>query len=382
MRSIIIMSGEYPPGPGGMGVHAHHLARGLHAQGMEVIVFCATVHCTAAQAQVFDATLPFRVYRYGADAKSWLSLRARAWQFQRLCRLHQAGCLISSGRRASWVVSRVAQALNLPYLAIGHGSEFMEKRPRRLDRTCRAFAAATCVMTHSRFSADLITRAGMGREKIRVIHPGVDLGHPFPEQAIVTARKKELGLEGKRIVLTVGRVSPRKAQDVVIRAMIPVLKRQPEACYLVVGIPAYGDHCLALARELGLAEKVLFVGEVSPQDLPLYYKLCDLCILNSRMDTNGNCEGFGMVLVEAGLAGKPVIGTKHCGIEDAIDNEVTGLLVEPDSPQETAGAILRILDNPALARRLGEAGRNRAQDYFTWNRAAGEVMEIIRPWMT
>ena len=99
------------------------------------------------------------------------------------------------------------------------------------------------------------------------------------------------------------------------------------------------------------------------------------------MTATGECQGFGIVLIEAGLAGRPVIGTRGCGAEDAVEHEVSGLLVEPDAPEEVARAAVRILSDPDLARRMGENGRRRAVALFSWDKLCRDIRQILSPWL-
>jgi len=163
--------------------------------------------------------------------------------------------------------------------------------------------------------------------------------------------------------------------------MPAILKSVPDAIFLAVGMPAAREEFERLAREIGVADRVVFAGVAAPEELPLYYNLCDLFILNSRVTAKGDCEGFGIVLIEAGLAGRPVIGTRGCGAEDAVEHEVTGLLVAPDAPEEVANAAVQILSDPELARRMGENGRRRAATLFSWEKLSRDIRQILSPWL-
>ena len=378
---VLAVTGEFPPGPGGIGVHAYHIALELHRLGVPVRVFCPSTRATAEEIAGFDSRLPFPAVRYGEEARGILGRFLRARQLRELCRIQKPACLTASGQRPSWLVHRVAADLHLPWVAKGHGSEFLDPQRRRLRRTQRAFAAADRIIVDTRYTAGLITRLGISGEKIHIVLPGADHAPAGPDEEKVAALRGKLGLAGKRVILTVGRVSHRKAQDVVIRAMPEILKRFPDAVYLLVGIPAAWKEFSRLARELGVASQVISCGVASDEELGAFYRLCDLFILNSRLTPEGNCEGFGMVLVEAGRAGRPVIATRDCGAAEAVVEGVTGLLVHQDAPQETAQAAIRILSEPDLAKRLGENGRVRALQEFTWERSARNVREILRPWI-
>jgi len=104
--------------------------------------------------------------------------------------------------------------------------------------------------------------------------------------------------------------------------------------------------------------------------LPEYYALCDFFILNSTKAPNGDVEGFGIVLVESGLMGKPVIGTKGCGIVEIIEHNKTGLLIEKDSIKDTTSAIRVLLKDVKLRKSFGQNFYLKAIKTLTWKAVA------------
>ena len=110
--------------------------------------------------------------------------------------------------------------------------------------------------------------------------------------------------------------------------------------------------------------------------IKLYYQ-ADIFLLTPVTINNNDFEGFGLVYLEAGACGKSVIGTYNCGAEDAIVNNITGLLVPQNDIKATAKAILKLLDNPGLAKRLGENGKKRAKE-MDWNKVVKKYIEVYK----
>jgi glycosyltransferase involved in cell wall biosynthesis len=174
------------------------------------------------------------------------------------------------------------------------------------------------------------------------------------------------------VLLFSGRLIQRKGIPYLIRALPRVLERRA----VRVVITGEGDRRSEweeLASRMGLGDKVEFLGFVSNQRLAELYRTCDLYVHPAIFDDNDDTEGLGVVLVEALASRCPVVASAVGGIVDVIEHEKTGLLVPQKDEVALADAILRLLDDPALGRRLGEAGRAFAQSHFDWDRITDET---------
>jgi len=188
-------------------------------------------------------------------------------------------------------------------------------------------------------------------------------------------------LQGKQVIMTVGRLDERKGHDMVIRAVRLLVERFPQLVYMIVGKGREEQRLKGLAEDLSIGERIIFTGFVTDEALPDYYRLCDVFVLPNRetednKQMRGDYEGFGVVFLEASACGKPVIAGKSGGSGEAVVDGVTGLLVDPKSESEIANAIERILSDNEFAGRLGMDGRRRAEKEFDWKYAA-EAMERI-----
>jgi phosphatidylinositol alpha-1,6-mannosyltransferase len=147
-------------------------------------------------------------------------------------------------------------------------------------------------------------------------------------------------------LLTVGHVSPRKGQHRMIQALPAVLKKLPHAMYHIVGRPLDHEKLMQKAMALGVADKVLFHGVIDEHSkLWDYYKAADVFILLSENQPNGDVEGFGIVALEANAVGTPVIGAKYCGVEEAVNERKSGVLVDGNSAEEIVQAIDYCMNN-------------------------------------
>lgn len=197
--------------------------------------------------------------------------------------------------------------------------------------------------------------------KVRVIPHGVDLCR-FNILVDQNEQKEKLGVKSDEILaLAVQRLAPRKAVEYLIYAMSIVSKENPKVKLLIVGDGPEKARLMELTKKLGINRNVAFKGSVDSQDLPKYYLACDIFVLHSLY------EQFGIVLVEAMACGKPVISTKVGAIPDIVENEKTGLLVEPKNPKQLADAILKLANDEKLRKRLGEEGMKKAKEKYDWN---------------
>jgi len=211
---------------------------------------------------------------------------------------------------------------------------------------------------------------------LSVLHPGVDEQRFTPSVSGDSIRQR-LHVGSRLLIVCVGRLVPRKGQDVLIEAMPMIRRLAPEATLLLVG----GGPDRARLDELAVsspAGSVLFAGEVPDQDLPSYYAACDVFAMPCRSRWAGlEVEGFGIVFLEAAAAGKPVVAGRSGGASEAVDDETTGILVEGREPKAVALALTRLLTHRPLAVEMGTAGRARVEAEFTWKGQAARLADVL-----
>jgi len=287
------------------------------------------------------------------------------------------------------VANVVSKVLRIPSVIFAYGEEIAtwgkagvaaarRRLTGRLKESClwRSFRATNRIVAISQFTRNLLIEAGVHAKTVFVVRPGTD-----PVRFVPSEKNREmiarLGLDGKQVLLTVGRLCERKGQDTVLRAMPAVLREVPNAVYLIAGDGEYGSELRELADSLGIAANVRFLGEVPQEELPDIYGLCDVFVMPNRVLGGNDVEGFGIVFLEANACGKPVIGGRSGGVPEAVVDGETGLLVDGSSPAAVAEAVLRLLRNPDLARRLGRAGRERVCRELTWDHTGAQVKRLI-----
>jgi len=184
---------------------------------------------------------------------------------------------------------------------------------------------------------------------------GIDLGlfHPQdPKSELVS----QYGLAGSQVIVTVARLVPRKGIDQVIRALPWLTKALPRLRYLVVGDGAQRGMLEALARDCGVADRVVFVGEVPLAEVPAHLALGEVFVMPNRRMPDGEDEGFGLVFLEANAVGLPVLGGRAGGVPEVVRDGETGLLVNGEDVAAVTSALLRLLTDESLRVRLVAGG--------------------------
>ena len=175
------------------------------------------------------------------------------------------------------------------------------------------------------------------------------------------------------VIACVARLVEKKGIDVALRAFAMLRKRIPEASLVIAGDGPERGPLESLTLELGLAEAVTFLGWMDPARIPdLMNQACVVVVPSRRL------EPFGNVAVEAMQMARPVIATDQGGLPEVVKNGETGFVVRAEDSVALAEAAVRLLENPSLARRLGQAGRERAQRRFSLDRYAREYEVLYR----
>jgi glycosyltransferase involved in cell wall biosynthesis len=191
----------------------------------------------------------------------------------------------------------------------------------------------------------------------------------------LTARD-ELGIpEDAKVALYVGRFDRRKGIETLVRAIASSNLRGNADLRLIIGGGARPgesdgierDRIQDIVKELGIEEIVTFPGRLTESDLPIYYAAANVCVVPSHY------EPFGLVAIEAMACRTPVVASNVGGLQFTVVPEVTGLLVPPKDEAAFAGAIDRILGNPAWGEQLGETGRQRVEIALSWDSVASRL---------
>lgn len=271
----------------------------------------------------------------------------------------------------------LSKLFSLPLLIYCHGDEISQTDQRLYQPRIRDFIYrhADAIVAANQFAYDRLLRIGISPERVHKLTPGVNLGefHPRPIRRDLIYK---YGLNGAKVLLTAARLVPRKGHRVVLRALPRVIEQLPSVKYLVAGEGPEQTNLMQLARDLGIQQAVLFLGDVPHSEISDLYSLCDVFAMINRLEPGGDVESFGMVFTEANAVGKPVVGGRSGGTAESVLDGITGFLVDPDDAQELAHKLLLLLQNDSLREQMGAAGRKRVIDEFSWKDRASALRQI------
>lgn len=273
----------------------------------------------------------------------------------------------------------IRRLFGLPYVLYLHGGEMAPYLRYRAVRAVvrRIVEGASLVVANSRFTVAHYEGLGIRLRRVEILPPVASTRTFRPDLDPEPARAR-YGLHGARVILTVGRLVPRKGHEAVIRAVQQLREEFGSVRYVIAGAGPEEPRLRALAESLGCADRVVFAGRVPDEDLPGLYAACDVFAMPSRaLDARDGIEGFGTVFLEAGACGRPVVGGRSGGVMEAVEDGVTGLLVDPQDAGALAEALRKLLRDPALCRRMGEAGRLRAERLeAVWEETVRRVFDL------
>jgi phosphatidyl-myo-inositol dimannoside synthase len=287
---------------------------------------------------------------------------------------------------ASYPAKWTRRRLGTPYGVLLHGGDLLilrqQVRRSRLKRsTARALLqSASVLVTNSKWTGDLcrslLEELGIPNQpdRIQTVPLGTDpvRFRPGLDQSEVRSR---YGLDGRRWLLSVARLTQHKGIDTGLRVLAQLGQRYPNLAYAVVGSGDELSNLKNLALTLGVADRVRFLTDVPDRDLPALYNCAEIYLGLSRL-MQQRVEGFGISLVEAGACGIPVVAGRTGGIPEAVRDCETGLLVDAEQPGDVSRALGTLLDDRALGARLGEEGRRAVETYYNWDRVAADIGRI------
>lgn len=359
IKTVLLITSEFPPLPGGIGNHAYTLAKYLYEQDFKISVL--TDFRSEKEDIAFDDKQNFNITRIQ---------RNKLTQFQRIRKAFslakQNETIICSGKFSLWL-GGLLQLFhsNKKYIAILHGSEIGAGGKLSRGLTQWSLKRFHKIIAVSNFTKEIALKYNSNL-KIDVINNGFVI----PNKNKIN---NSIHVNGIPKIVTVGNVTHRKGQHNVINAL-PILKKHfPEIQYHCIGIPTEEKIFKDLAKSLHVEKNVTFHGALPQKDLVSILNASDVFFMLSDVLENGDFEGFGIAILEANAIGLPSIGSNNSGISDAIKSGFSGELVNPKNKEEIVEAFIKIMNDYENYAANAISWSNN----FTWDKIGKKYIEIL-----
>lgn len=383
---IAFITFEYPPFIiGGAGVYALNVTRELAKLGHQVVVFTPDISENRSQSNLLNLEirkvhvnneLPFKALQF------WLRLPK---EIRCLEKNNRFDILHFNGISYWFLKNRLSKAKHIVTVHHLVKDAMMNNNPNFISRIKdisgeNGFFVSIFERKCIKYSDKLVAVSNFTKKQIiesyhldpaqiEIIYNGADFNGYSCTKEEISNYKKQLNLSERPVILFVGRVDdPRKGLDFLVNS----IKRVLDITDITLLIVGKGDQTKIreLISSLGISSNVVFTGFIDEKLLKICYLLCDIYVCSSKL------EGFGLTIVEAMLAGKPIVATKVGAIPEILDEKINGILVEPDDIVCMSDAIIKLVKNKDLAINIGEINAEYAINNFNWNRNAIRLNEI------
>jgi phosphatidylinositol alpha-1,6-mannosyltransferase len=368
----LLVTNDFPPRPGGIQQFVHNLA--IRQPADSLVVYASRW----GEWEKFDADQPFLVIREDTSVllpSPAVARRAAEIAIRYDCDRVWFGAaaplgLLAAGLRERTGIRRA--------IALTHGHEAGWAALPGARGMLRRIARGVDVVTYlGEFFRVRLSKALADLTTLERLAPGVDTESFTPTVSGLSVRSA-YGLVDRPVIVCVSRLVPRKGQDTLIRALPAIRQRVPDAALLLVGGGPHRSTLESLAAAEGVAPHVVITGSVPWATLPAHYAAGDVFAMPCRTRHGGlDVEGLGIVYLEASATGLPVIGGDSGGAPDAVLEGETGYVVAGRDLDGLVDRTAQVLGDPALAARLGTAGRAWVEADWRWDTQAARLSALL-----
>lgn len=366
---LFVVTNDFPPRIGGINYYVDQLMRRFPSG--TVTIFSSRYEGWEA----FDRNYPHDVIRL--DTEMMLPVPSVRRRLHDELRSRKPDIVVFG---ATWPLGHLGPAirrkLDIPYLGFTHGLELTGAMvPGLLRHIGRDAAMLTAA---SEWAKKELEPAFGWKGRMGVLPSGIDTErfHPGVSDAVVR-RRHSLG--SAPVICCVSRLVPRKGQDMLIRALPAVVREVPDVRLLIVGVGPYDVALRKLAAETGVADRVVFSGAASYEELAAYFRAGDVFAMPCRVRWFGfDVEALGAVFLQGAAVGRPVIAGDSGGAPETVIQGRTGLAVDPTRPEPLADALTALLTDPTRAQAMGKAGAEWVHREWTWERMADRLKGFLQ----
>jgi len=341
-NNYLILTTEFPPGPGGIGNHAYNLAKYLTLNEIQVTVLAVSDFAGADEKKEFDRKQGFKIIRFERYNSRLKTYRERISLIKKTIRNGNFSHIIFSGRSSLMAMMLLKGSKgNTKFISIAHGGDINAENKFEKTLVDKSLKMSDLIIPVSGFSGSKINN-NIDKNKIHVIPNGFDLD----KSAHIELKKKYNDkITGAVKLISVGTIWPRKGHHNVLDALPEILEDHPGTTYTIVGRNADTTLCEKYFSDEKIKASINKQGQISNEKMYELLNDSDIFILLSETQSSGDFEGFGIAVIEANHFGLPAIGSYNSGMEDSIKDGVSGILVDPKNKEQIRKAVDTICDN-------------------------------------
>jgi len=368
MPKAILFTTDFAPSKGGgICTHSNFMVESLSKLGWKFTVLCEYyIHSTDEEINNYASQASVKIYRLPSSLSKYQLLKKILFCI-RICNKNKPDLIIGTGRHPTWFASFTSMILRIPLVTIGHGTEFTQSTSKYDFKINKwAYGRSNFIISISEYTKEIILKSGIKNKNIKVIpNPGNEQIFKKLNNAEIEKFRSKKNILNRKVILTVGSLSERKGQRVIIESLPKIIESQPDILYVAIGPPALKEQFNELASILGVKQNVFFPGIVSEEELVLWLNACDFFVMTS-VSVNGDYEGYGIAVIEAALCGKTSVVSDNGGLKEAVINQHTGMVVPENNVQVTTNTILELLKDDGKLINLSENAFSKASTYNTW----------------
>ena len=369
IQVIIITTQCFAPKIGGIESLMTGMAEAMAKNGEEVLVLADGKESKDDQRQYYT------IKRFSG----WKPIRRlrKANYLEKICKNKTVSAIYAD----SWKSVEYVNKKQKKILVLAHGTEIPKQYWTKMldllrfkrNRIKNSYREVFKIIANSSYTKDLMQASlKLNPRDIQIIHPGIDVYNDFISEEDRKNVTKIIA-DSSPVITTLARIEERKGHKYILNALNEIKNKFPKIVYLIAGKGPYLEEIKKFTSKLKLDDNVRFLGWITEPEKSLILKNSDLFVMTPT-EVGESVEGFGMAYIDASFHGLASIGSNSGGISDAIVNNETGIVCDTGNQKMITEKILLLLENEQLRNQLGENGRRRATENYSWIKKVEEYL--------
>jgi phosphatidyl-myo-inositol dimannoside synthase len=356
---ILIVTQQFPPQVGGIATYTYNIAKNWPDAEKNVVVLTKSKQ-SKKESSFKILNSGFNSFKIMIDI--WFATRKNKIDLVHLhCAYKYPSCI-------GWFFRKI---IKKPYRLFLHSIDFnyIKKNKHRKNKIKRICNSAHEIIVNSEYLKHQFDKNfEESNRQLKIVYPcPTDYFFDEPQVEKIEELKKKLALEGKKVVLTIARMDEGKGFSRLISILSKVLKQSPNLVWIIIGDGSKKKLFIDLIKKNNLQNIIRYIGSIPNEDLIKYYHLADLFVLLTHPDPEAE-EDWATVFMEASASGLPILAGRVGGVDEAIKDLQTGVIVDVNQEEQVAKNMIELLKNKEYSKKLGQQGKQWVKENFDWSR--------------